>query len=66
MNKLDVPNSFEKCKTVEEAIAFCIANGHDKEEAYEMVRQALHDPWSNDIFISSPATTGTRFDWFSF
>ena len=65
MNKLNVPNSFEECKTVEEAIAFSMANGHDKDEAYEMVRQASHNPMSNDIFISSPATNGTRFDWFS-
>ena len=64
MNKLNVPNSLEECKTVEEAIAFCIANGHDEDEAYEMVKQVLHNPMSNDIFISSPATNGPRFDWF--
>lgn len=65
MNKLNAPNSFEECKTVEEAIAFCIANGHDKGEAYEMVRQASHNYMSDDIFISSSTTTGTRFEWFS-
>lgn len=65
MNKLNVPNSFEERETIEEAVAFCMANGHDEDEAYEMVRQALHNPMSDDIFISSAATTGTRFNWFS-
>ena len=64
MNKLIVPNSFEECKTVEEAVAFCMANGHDKYEAYEMVSYAFHDTWSNDIFKRSTVTIVTGFDWF--
>lgn len=53
MNKLNVPNSFEECKTIEEAVAFCIANGHGKDEVYEMVMQAFYDPMSNDILVST-------------
>ena len=41
MNKLNVPNSFEECKTIEEAIAFYMANGYSEYEAYEMVKQIL-------------------------
>ena len=31
MNKLNVPNSFEECKTVEKAIAFCMTKGGIKQ-----------------------------------
>ena len=68
MKHTNIPTSFEECKTVEQAVAFCLANGYDKEEAYEMVEQAFHNPMSNDIYISSPVypcTSRKRFDWFS-
>lgn len=41
MNKLNVLDSFEECKTIEEAVASCIANRYDREEVYKMVRQVL-------------------------
>lgn len=41
MNKLNIPNSFEECRIIEEAVAFWIANGHDRDEVYKMVRQIL-------------------------
>ncbi len=41
MNKLNIPNSFEECRIIEEVVAFWIANGHDRDEVYKMVRQIL-------------------------
>lgn len=41
MNKLNVPNSFEERKTIEELIAFYMANGYSEYEVYEMVKQIL-------------------------
>lgn len=41
MNKLNVPNSFEECRTIAELIAFYMANGYSEHEGHEMVKRIL-------------------------